>query len=94
MIASSLDVRRAMPAALMLAALSISAPLHADPNDYQVSNLVSDGGVPALHHDGNLVNGWGVAFNPAGFVWVADNGTGTATLYDGNGVSFTVTACR
>jgi uncharacterized protein (TIGR03118 family) len=26
-----------------------------------------------------------VAFNPFGFVWVADNGTGVATLYDGNG---------
>jgi uncharacterized protein (TIGR03118 family) len=32
------------------------------------------------------VNGWGVAFNPFGFAWVADNGTGVSTLYDGNGV--------
>ncbi len=40
----------------------------------------------AAHSDGNLVNGWGVAFNPNGFVWVADNGTSKSTLYDGNGV--------
>ena len=54
-------------------------------NSYQVHNLVSDGGVPADHRDDHLKNGWGVAFNPAGFVWVADNGAGVATLYDGLG---------
>ena len=36
--------------------------------------------------DANLVNGWGVAFNPMGFVWVADNATSKSTLYDGAGV--------
>jgi uncharacterized protein (TIGR03118 family) len=55
-------------------------------NRYRVSNLVSDGNIPAPNTDSNLVNGWGVAFNPTGFVWVADNGTGLATLYDGHGV--------
>lgn len=53
---------------------------------YRVTNLVSDGTIPAAHTDPNLVNGWGLAFNPTGFAWVADNGTGLATLYDGNGV--------
>ncbi len=48
--------------------------------------LVSDGAVAAPHTDANLKNAWGVAFNPKGFVWVANNGTQTATLYDGNGV--------
>jgi uncharacterized protein (TIGR03118 family) len=38
------------------------------------------------HTDAHLVNGWGVAFNPNGYVWVANNGTNTSTLYDGNGV--------
>lgn len=52
--------------------------------------LVSDGAVPAAHTDPNLKNGWGVAFNPNGFVWVADNGTNVATLYDGNGVPQTL----
>ena len=52
---------------------------------YQVRNLVSDVPGAAEHTDPNLVNGWGVAFNPFGFVWVADNGTGVATLYDGAG---------
>lgn len=54
---------------------------------YAVTNLVSDGAaLPAAHTDPHLVNGWGVAFNPQGFAWVANNGTSTSTLYDGNGV--------
>jgi uncharacterized protein (TIGR03118 family) len=53
---------------------------------YVVRNLVSDGGVTADHIDPALVNAWGIAFNPLGFVWVANNGTSTSTLYDGNGV--------
>lgn len=68
--------------------LSLGFTLVADdssPNEYRVKNLVSDGSVAADHVDRNLVNGWGLAFNPAGVVWVADNGTGEATLYDGQG---------
>lgn len=53
---------------------------------FAVTALVSDGAVSAAHTDANLKNPWGVAFNPKGFAWVADNGTNVATLYDGNGV--------
>jgi uncharacterized protein (TIGR03118 family) len=53
---------------------------------YAVHNLVSDGSVPADHTDSDLINPWGIAFNPNAVVWIADNGTGVATLYDGNGV--------
>lgn len=52
---------------------------------YQQHNLVSDGAVPADHIDPNLVNAWGIAFNPFGAAWVADNGSGVSTLYDGAG---------
>jgi uncharacterized protein (TIGR03118 family) len=38
------------------------------------------------HVDPNLVNAWGLVFNPQGFVWVANAGTSKSTLYDGNGV--------
>jgi uncharacterized protein (TIGR03118 family) len=57
----------------------------ADSPAYQVRNLVADEPGAAEHTDPNLVNGWGVAFNPFGVVWVADNGTGVASLYDGAG---------
>jgi uncharacterized protein (TIGR03118 family) len=41
-----------------------------------------DGG--AANVDPNLVNSWGLAFNPSGIAWVADNGTGLLTLYKPN----------
>jgi uncharacterized protein (TIGR03118 family) len=53
---------------------------------FTTTTLVSDGAVSAPHVDANLKNAWGIAFNPKGFVWVADNATSVATLYDGNGV--------
>jgi uncharacterized protein (TIGR03118 family) len=52
---------------------------------YTMTALVSDGNTTP-HTDTHLVNGWGVAFNPNGYVWVADAETSTSTLYDGNGV--------
>ena len=62
-------------------------PDHHAMSAYSVHNLVSDGGVPADHHaDADLVNAWGIAFNPNAVVWIANNGTGTSTLYDGAGV--------
>jgi uncharacterized protein (TIGR03118 family) len=52
---------------------------------YSIHPLVSDGANPADHVDASLRNAWGIAFNPNGFVWVADNATNTSTLYDGTG---------
>ena len=46
-------------------------------------NLVSDGAVPADHVDPHLKNPWGLASGDAnGPVWVANNGSHSATLYD------------
>lgn len=89
--------RALRPAARLSIMLAIiAAPLaHADNNRaennraennfYQQKNLVANGTISAPNKDPNLVNGWGVAFNPFGFVWVSANGTGTSTLYDGDG---------
>jgi len=56
--------------------------------NYVANALVSDStATQALHHDANLINAWGLAFNPQGFSWVANAGTGTSTLYDGDGVA-------
>ena len=55
-------------AALALAGV-VASPAHAEKNRYQAQILVSDGFVLAApHKDPHLVNGWGVAFNPSGFV--------------------------
>jgi uncharacterized protein (TIGR03118 family) len=40
------------------------------------------GHLDAQIQDPNLINPWGVAFSPTGFLWVNDNHTGTATVYD------------
>jgi uncharacterized protein (TIGR03118 family) len=57
------------------------------PPGYADHALVSDTtSISAMHTDANLVNPWGIVFNPQGFVWVANNETATVTLYDGNGV--------
>lgn len=66
-------------------AFIMAPPVQAAGDFYQQHNLVSDGAIPADNRDTNLVNGWGIAFNPFGPVWVADNGTGVSTLYDGSG---------
>ena len=74
---------------LVVAAFSASHAADSPPQRgdrfYAVTPLVSDGGVVARFTDPNLKNGWGVAFNPNGFVWVANNGSATSTLYDGDG---------
>lgn len=48
---------------------------------YQIENLASDSS------DENLVNPWGLAFNQNGPAWIANNGTGTASIYDGTGTA-------
>jgi uncharacterized protein (TIGR03118 family) len=55
-----------------------------------VSALVSDvAGGTAMHVDANLINPWGLSIPAAPSTapaWVANNGSQTSTLYDGNGV--------
>jgi len=58
---------------------------------YKSTSLVSDTVTAGVANtDAKLVNAWGIAFNPTGFVWVANNGSDTSTLYDGNGVPQTL----
>ena len=54
-------------------------------NSFDWVNLVSDINGVALHTDENLVNPWGLAIAPNGAIWVANNGSGTATVYDSKG---------
>lgn len=79
-------VARGLSAVTLAAIVSacVSVPDH---GTYRQRNLVADGpAIPSEQKDPNLVNAWGIAFNPYGVVWVNDNGTGLSTLYDGNGV--------
>ena len=78
--------RKLLLPAVAFALVAANASVHAAKNSYDVDILVSDGFMATPNTDPHLVNGWGVAFNPTGFVWVADNGAGVSTLYDGHGV--------
>lgn len=81
-----INLRSFYATTLLVALLLVAAPAaQAEGHFYKQHNLVSDGSVPADHTDPNLVNAWGIVFNPFGPVWVADNGSGVSTLYDGTG---------
>jgi hypothetical protein len=74
----------------LLIALALSAGQNAlaQQHAYRQHNLVADTAGNADFTDPNLVNPWGVAFNPFGPAWVANEGSGVATLYNGNGNPF------
>jgi uncharacterized protein (TIGR03118 family) len=65
-------------------ALSI-APLLASAHEYTQTNLVSDIAGMAATTDPNLKNPWGLARGAASPWWPANAGTGTSTLYTGDG---------
>ncbi len=50
--------------------------------DFDVVNLISDQPGVAPTTDSDLVNAWGLASAPGGPLWVANNHTGTSTVYD------------
>src|SRR5437660_1674722 len=52
---------------------------------YRQTDLVSDIPKLAATTDPNLVNPWGLARSSTSPWWVADNGTGVSTLYNGTG---------
>jgi uncharacterized protein (TIGR03118 family) len=56
--------------------------------NYKETDLVSDQAGQARRTDSNLVNSWGLALGPTSPIWVANNGTGTSTLYDAKGRPF------
>jgi uncharacterized protein (TIGR03118 family) len=79
--------QRALQLAALIFGLALSVAAVADGN-YIVHNLVSDLAGVADHQDPNLKNRWGIVFGPTSPVWVSDNSTGVATVYDGNGNPF------
>jgi len=77
-----------MFAAILLVSVA-AKPAPAQAAGYAQTNLVSNGAVPAVHVDPNLVNPWGISFFPGiSPFWVSDNNSGVTTLYDGTGSPF------
>ena len=68
--------------AVLVAAQAIPAQAGVARGSFHQTNLVSD--VPGLAAitDPSLVNPWGLSSSGASPIWVANNGTGTSTLYN------------
>ena len=71
--------------------LSTTAASSSWATDFVVTNLVSDGSVPAPTVDPALINPWGIATSPTSPFWVANNGSGTSTLYNSTGTKLPLT---
>ena len=52
---------------------------------YQLTNLVSNQVGAAVHTDPLAVNAWGLVHSATSPFWIADNGSGWSTLYNGAG---------
>jgi uncharacterized protein (TIGR03118 family) len=65
--------------------LSMLAACSAWADGFTQTNLVSDIPGMAKFTDPNLVNPWGMSFSATSPIWVANNRTGTSTLYKGDG---------
>ena len=74
-----------LPIAGLAAFQSASSTPVPDQFAYRQIRLISDGSTTAKRVDGHLVNPWGLAFDPNGFAWIANNETGVSTIFDGRG---------
>ncbi|MEO6804173.1 MAG: TIGR03118 family protein [Granulicella sp.] len=58
----------------MIALLTAAACVPAAAQAFQVTNIISDGSVPATVTDANFINPWGVSTSPT--LWISAQGTG------------------
>src|SRR6202040_873482 len=59
--------------------------LRAQQAGYSQTNLVSNTAGVATTTDPQLLNPWGISFIPGSDFWIANNNSGTSTLYDNQG---------
>jgi uncharacterized protein (TIGR03118 family) len=69
----------------LLITLAIPSGLRAQQAGYSQTNLVSNTAGVATTTDSQLLNPWGISFIPGSDFWIANNNSGTSTLYDKHG---------
>jgi uncharacterized protein (TIGR03118 family) len=69
----------------LLIMLAIPSGLRAQQAGYSQTNLVSNTAGVAMTTDSQLLNPWGISFIPGSDFWIANNNSGTSTLYDNQG---------
>jgi uncharacterized protein (TIGR03118 family) len=84
-LASAIAVAAAVSVGLAAASTPAFAGHVTATRAYAQTNLVSDIPGLAAHTDPNLRNSWGTSTGPGLPIWISDNASGVATLYDGQG---------
>src|SRR5258708_15555708 len=79
------NLKRTLSLFGLLIALAIPSGLWAQQAGYSQTNLVSNTAGVAATTDSQLLNPWGITFIPGSDFWIADNNSGTSTLYDNQG---------
>jgi uncharacterized protein (TIGR03118 family) len=69
--------------------LAVPSGVWAQQTGYFQTNLVSNTAGVATTTDPQLLNPWGISFIAGSDFWIADNNSGTSTLYDQNGTKDT-----
>src|SRR5208283_2752638 len=69
----------------LLMTLAIPSGLLAQQAGYSQTNLVSNTAGIATTTDPQLLNPWGISILPGQDFWIANNNSGTSTLYDAQG---------
>lgn len=81
-------MRRRLAAGARMESLESRVFLAAQPPLVAQTNLISDQPGVALLQDPNLLNPWGVSFDPSGGeLWVSQNNAGVSSLYNVSGIS-------
>jgi uncharacterized protein (TIGR03118 family) len=78
-------MRKAISLIGLLMALAIPSGLLAQQAGYFQTNLVSNTAGVANTTDPQLLNPWGISLLPGQDFWIANNNSGTSTLYDNQG---------
>src|SRR5580698_7986588 len=73
----------------LLITFAVPSGLWAQQGGYFQTNLVSNTTGIAATMDPQLLNPWGISILPGQDFWIANNNSGTSTLYDLNGVKDT-----
>src|SRR6202790_1715298 len=79
-------LKRTLSLFILIITLAVPSGLWAQQGGYFQTNLVSNIAGVAATTDPQLLNPWGISILPGQDFWIANNNSGTSTLYDLNGV--------
>src|ERR1700691_6181308 len=79
------NLKKALVLFGLLMTLAVPSGLWAQQAGYSQTNLVSNAAGVAKTTDPQLLNPWGISIFPGQDFWIANNNSGTSTLYDAQG---------